>query len=1754
MRQRGARAAVGSLAVLLLVGLLLRLTIAYVLLPGSGFESDIGTFTAWALQLGQHGPGTFYATAGFADYPPGYLYVLWLLGGLGGLLAPLANGDAGAATAALIKLPPMLMDIAVGALLYHLVRTWRANRPDAPRLALTAAALYVLNPVTWYDSAVWGQTDAAGALVILLTVAALMRGNSEGASVLAVLAALIKPQFGVVALPVVAIVLLRRHLLRPGTNPRNPVLLPERLRGWFEVEDGGWRLVSSAVSALIVLLILLVPFSMDILSFARQMAKTAGGYEFLSVNGYNPWALFGSNGAQGIAFGGAWSWNPDTVPWLGPLPAVLIGGILLAIGFAVGILRLAWQDDRRSVVVVTTFLALAFFMLPTRVHERYMFPIFGLLPLLAVVDRRWMVATVALSTAAFINLHGVLTTPLYATPNLENLPLGEPFRQSIGVLTAIGLNVFGFGVLAWQMRRGAAARRAPLPVGAGVPSAPVVSAPPGTAPAGTPPAASPWSTAPATLGAAGLAAAATAAPTVAEPGYLEPVDVEPAADDALPQEPSPVWRWLSALVDRPSVRRDRSALLVNERGGRLDRRDVALLLLVFAGSLFLRTYRLEVPYGPHFDEVYHARTAIEFLQDWRYGMPHSIYEFTHPHLAKYAMALGIMTLGNNRVMDTRDLGTSVSDAGTEERWSPDGQPNGRNGDRLYVATGSDVRVYDLATRAEVARLSGAITALALDETTHVLYAADANGVVFALSTTDFDDMRAEPQAPAPVLQPFAQANDVDGPITRLTVTGGQLLVLSEGGSLVSFDLTGAQTGRATIAGARALMGVQPRAEVLVDPSAVTDSAAYAQTLAGLISDDAARIEDVIAAANGQRTVVAGDIGAVMEDVQAAIDDGRLPGTAIESRSMVAVSAPTGIALLDAGALTQIKFYGTDEPVGGMALVTGGPDVPTIYAASGVELVTLRLPNDGPAALGSSVAMPAGVEDVLWNRATTMIHVLGRTQNGSSPTVYVVEPRSNAVFADAALAFEPQALAMDVQPDRPAEDRDDLLALSSSGQLATIDVGNNQFAYRFPGVLVAALMAAFIYLLARFLFARRAVALMVALLVLADGMFFANARIAMNDTYVAFFIVAALTVFVPLWLGRWRSRPVIAAGLVAVGVLLGLAFASKWVGLYAMGAVGLLILFRSALGRWIAFVAMLGLTALLGYIAVNPATTVANPSLNYLFLFVMVALTVLLALGMALRPMRFSAEELRLGALVALVPGPLLLAYGLFKLSQGGPPPILGTFLTPGRITQLGAGLTVVGVALVAGLWFAGRRGYGPLAQRVVDDGDSPKDPPAPRGWLRPGSGFLGLPWLLALGAITVIPIIVYAISYIPWIELGNRWTTDFPGGHTGQTFLDLQKGMYDYHNNLRATHPASSPWWAWLLDLKPVWFEQNDYAGGTTAVIYDTGNLVAFWLAIPAIGWTCWQAWKRHSLPLAFLAVAIASLWLPWARIDRATFQYHIFTTLPFTFMALAYFLAELWHGPSPGTWVVARVGAAAAVIGAPLLWLLRQPLCGLANTQAVNANTEVCQKLERDLVLTDLQAIGVLLAVGGLAAAGVLVYLGMRAAAEGTPRSSAWSLLVPVAFSVALFGVAVVVIGAGLPGNPVFRQKVIAEAPALVALLLLAVPAYFVLRASDPRKFVVGALSAVVIWFVAFYPNIASLPVPTALSQIHLGLLPTWNWGFQFGVNRDPVANMPISWLGVLLLAVVVIGLCVAAVYAARSWHAARYSSEEVSGLPETS
>jgi dolichyl-phosphate-mannose--protein O-mannosyl transferase len=1706
-RPLSALAATPALILLLLGGLALRLTIAYVLYPASGFASDLATYTSWSLTLASHGPAGFYANAGFADYPPAYLYVLWPIGAIA---QALGGNDPASVAAGLIKLPAMLVDLAAGWFLYRLVLGWTWPGRRAEALALGAAALYVFNPVTIYDSALWGQTDAVGALVILLAVAALIRGNSEGAAALAVLAALVKPQFGVVAIPLVGIVLVRRHLLRPGSGPRRAPWGPSALRGWLAREQGPLRLVTSAIAGLATFFVLALPFGLGIAEYLDLMSRTAGGYAYLTVNAYNPWAMIGSGGNPSLAE--AFAWSDDTVALLGPIPGVAIGAVLLVAGFAWAILRAGMRDDRWTVLVAASFLAIAFFILPTRVHERYLFPVFAILPLLAVADRRWLVALVAIAAGSFMNLHAILTIPLYATQNVADLPLGALFREFPMVLVSVALQTAAFAFAALALVRRDARDPYELAAGEVAGSVSLVPAPDGARPVGM-------------TGADGDATTTGWAPG---PGALVPV---------APAGPG-LGERLAARVSQPRLRRDRSASLASERGGRITWLDVALMLLVFVSALAVRGFNLARPYDMYFDEVYHARTGMEFLQHWRYGETHSIYEYTHPHLAKYAMAVSVDLLGDNRV--TREAGVGadgVTAAAVEVRWSPDDEPALRNGDRLFVATATGLAVFDLRGDDRETTIATDATALAVDPSAHALFLVAPDGSISRLDTTGLDAARADPALAEPAPEPFASL-PAGSPVTELLVTDAALVALRDDGSLVSLDAdAGTVTGSAQVGGARALEALPSVERVVARPAEVTDPAGTALALADDLLDDADRIRALLES-DAELVVIAGYLDdGTKSTVRGHVDDGTLPGIGLEYGPVIGVAGDEGVALLDATTLADLDTIELDGPAYGLGLVPSGLDDPVLYVATDDAVRSFRVPGSGPTSRGT-IPVPAEVGRILWNEPSNLVHVLGRTPDGA-PTVYVIEPHGDSLFADARLPFEPVALAMDTQPERPAEDRTSLIAVAADGRLAGVNVGGNAWAWRLPGVLLGALTAVVLYLLARLLFRRRAVAVFAAVLVLVEGMLFANARIAMNDVYVTFFIVAALTLFVGLWLGRWRRGWQVAAGLIGVGLLLGLGLASKWVAAYAIGGIVLLVLFRSALGRLLALAGMIGLTAVLGAMAIRPAD-VEDPSRNWLFLVIMVALTVALAATIVRRPVRFTVDELRFAVAVPGILGVLLLVGGFV----GGAQLPADGMLTGTRAILLGAGLLIAAAAIGAGSWLGGRVGIGPLARRMPVDPDEPAPAPPPDGWLRPGAA-AGIPWLFALGCLTVIPVAVYVVGYLPWVDLGNRFWEGFPAGNGGQTLWDLTRSMYEYHDNLRATHAASSPWWAWLLDLKPVWFYQDSFANDTAGSIYDSGNLVIFWMGIVGVAFAAWAAWVRRSLALTAIVVMFCAMWLPWARIDRATFQYHVYTSLPYVVLALAYLLAELWHGPSRVGWTVARAGAALAILGAPLLWLFRQPLCGFAGTEEANPGGQACaDTVTRELPLSE-QAIASVLVL----AAGAIVALWVaRVAGSGPPggaRSRFGRLLDHP--GPALLATVGLTLGGLVAARALFSAeaasslRIGAEQLAVVGLLLLAVPAWLVLRARDPRRVAVGITGAAVVFFVAWYPNLSGLPLPDDFVNVYQGLLPTWNYAFQFAVNTDPPVRGSMIDASTVVVGAATLLFVGGVMVMARAWRPAR-------------
>ncbi len=1773
-----APAAIPGIATLLLAGLALRLIIAYVLFPNSGFESDLGSFTGWALRMAEDGPGEFYRSGGFADYPPGYLYVLWLVGALAHVLSP---SDPASVAGVLIKVPPILADLGVAYLIHRLARRGFSGRVASPRAATAAAALYLFNPVTLYDSALWGQVDAVGALVMLAAVGLLLAGYSEGALATTVLAGVVKPQFGVVLAPLVVAVLIRRHLLKPGSGPR-PVRFGSALGGWLTEEQGWWRLASSAALGMLTFLLLVTPFGLGLFGtpgdpidgFLEVVAKAAGEYPGLSINAYNPWAFASSGGRPSLAqcFCG---WPSDESPFLGPLTAVGVGTLLLAGGFLLGLARVLWRDDPRSVILVAAYLSLAFFILPTRVHERYGFPAFAFLPLLSVGGRRWAVATLVLAAASFINLHAVLTVPLYGTPGLEGLALGESFRTFPWIALGVLGHTAVFGYLLWRLRPATATEASDQPLeGASARDEELRRSGPRVAPSGL----AVERRADARRRSAlpfGLPAWEEDAPL---PRSLMRSDAESARDvmtrAVLPsiegRDPSdrdwwetdrergrPLLASLRSRLQARNVRADRSGALQSERFGRLERLDLFLLVLVVLGALTLRTWRVDQPHRFHFDEVYHARTGTEFLQHWRYGMPHVIYEYTHPHLAKYAMAAGIALLGNDRVTGESDLDVPVRSVAIERRWSPDEAPGVRNGDRLYVATGQEVRVYDLHERTETAILSAPADALALDEDGHVLFLADSSGRLSTLPTASLDRYRtSDPPASPPV--PTALGSLETAPL-RLAIVGDEpvLIGVLAGGIVESIDpTTGERTGRTSVAGAAAVAGAEGGERVVVGRGHTDDARALGTRLAKELDDDAGRIKELIAG-GGDVTVASYITGDEGKAIRAAIEAGELEGVRIESGDAVAVAGEAGLTFLDAKLLSPIHEVELSGPATGVASV-GGIDKPTLYVATGSRLEAVEADREALPEKKATVEMPNEIRDVTWDEPTNLVHALGRTQDGEADTVYVVEPHANAVFADARLPFAAQAWALDAQPSRPAADRQEILVFAGDGRLAAIDAGSHTFAWRFPGVLLGAFTAGCLYLLARILFRRRAVALIAAALVLLDGMFFAQSRIAMNDVYVAFFILAAYTLFAPLYLRMWRGPLAVGLGLPAVGLLLGLALASKWVGAYAIGGILLLVLLRSALGRLIALAGMVGLTALLGLLGIGAQDPAAHR--NFVFLILMVALTALLAVAMVLRPFRLARDEHRFATIVPLLLGVPLLLFGLWRTATSAEASSVPRLASTGGGALIVVAVVVYLLPRIAAAFGSTVVAYGDAGAGEGEDGDDGDDGDdvTPPGWLRPGWR-LGVPWLLALLALTVVPIAVYIVSYVPWVSLGNNWgplaaLPLFPDGTAGQSFVDLQRSMYEYHNELRAGHAASSPWWAWPLDLKPVWFYQDSsLANDTGALIYDTGNHVLFWLAIPAAAWAAWQAWRRRSLALTLVVIGLAAQWLPWARIDRATFQYHVYTSLPFSFMALAYFLAELWHGPSHRTWMLARVAAAVAILGAPLLWLARPVLCFVGDVRHGNENSggfeTACGAVRSEFVLTE--RAGLTLLVTALGVVALIVQLrALRQHGENEGAGTRGSVGIAALRSSPLGPLVVTVVGT-LAALLFTQVAVRSERPllafplgdvgpyalALLVLLALAVPALAALGARDSRRYVVAVLGAAALWLAVWYPNLAALPLPNAIVGMYQAFLPTYPYDFQFAVNKDePVEVALFGFEGAALAAGVVL-VVAAAMYAAYSW-----------------
>ena len=244
---------------------------------------------------------------------PGYLYVLWLVGQVGILVGGI--GD-------LIKVPPVLADLAIGWLVWSMVRELGAR----DRLALLAALVVVLNPISWFDSVVWGQVDSFGVVFLLLALRALWRDRPERAAIFTVIAAIIKPQLGILV-PLVAVLTIRRAfwpVREPAGEPGGGATEPEagsgilaRVRRWETRTGNPLRILTTGAAGFLTAVALSAPFGLSVIEpsatapflssgLIDQIVVAAGGYPYLTVNAYNIWAVVTGDTGSSLANAGLW--------------------------------------------------------------------------------------------------------------------------------------------------------------------------------------------------------------------------------------------------------------------------------------------------------------------------------------------------------------------------------------------------------------------------------------------------------------------------------------------------------------------------------------------------------------------------------------------------------------------------------------------------------------------------------------------------------------------------------------------------------------------------------------------------------------------------------------------------------------------------------------------------------------------------------------------------------------------------------------------------------------------------------------------------------------------------------------------------------------------------------------------------------------------------------------------------------------------------------------------------------------------------------------------------------------------------------------------------------------------------------------------------------------------------------------------------------------------------------------------------------
>jgi Gpi18-like mannosyltransferase len=306
----------------------------------------------------------------------------------------------------IIKLAPNLFDLGTAVLIYVFVR-----KQASFKFALAAMALYAFNPAVIYNAAVWGQFDAIYTFFLILSLMLALKSKPELSAATLAIALLTKPQ-AIALAPLIAFLIYKKSGLK--------------------------RMLFSVLAFALTIFLIILPFDwkgQPLTSLSKIYFGGFGQYSVTSVNAFNLWGLYGL-------------WVSDANFFI--LGWALFGAFTV---FVLYVLHKRFNVSGDYLAIFAAFmLFFAFFMLPTRIHERYLFPAISVLALMFPFIKKARPLYVALTATLFINEAYVLYWLNAYYPNAGPNLTGDPVVLAVSVINLLML--LYASILMWDELKG----------------------------------------------------------------------------------------------------------------------------------------------------------------------------------------------------------------------------------------------------------------------------------------------------------------------------------------------------------------------------------------------------------------------------------------------------------------------------------------------------------------------------------------------------------------------------------------------------------------------------------------------------------------------------------------------------------------------------------------------------------------------------------------------------------------------------------------------------------------------------------------------------------------------------------------------------------------------------------------------------------------------------------------------------------------------------------------------------------------------------------------------------------------------------------------------------------------------------------------------------------------------------------------------------------------------------------------------------